>query len=107
MLKKDMSAVLHKSGELARCHQRLTTAARHKERHLSWSAAADLAGQASSLLLLLQLPNKTDTGQAMLATCTWLHSSNPIWLHRWLGEGNSQQPTSLTYHWDSVCPSWF
>lgn len=95
VMKKDMSGVLHKSGELARCHQRLTSAAKHKERTPTWPAAADLAAQVSSLLLLLHLPNKSDTGKAQTMLLTCFGCTPPsmcAWIAGWLKGSPSSPP---------------
>lgn len=71
VMKKDMSGTLHSNAELSRCHSRLAAAVKARERPTSLSLVADLASNVSSVLLMLPLPAKTDTGDILTLTLTF------------------------------------
>lgn len=63
VMKKNMSSSLHSNADLSRCHARLQAAYKLKGRPTTLQALADLASHASSLLLKLPLPAKSDKGE--------------------------------------------
>lgn len=62
VMKKDMSSSLHSNADLSRSHACLQAALKLRDRPTSLSALADLASHVSTMLLMLPLPAKSDTG---------------------------------------------
>ena len=77
VMKKDMSSSLHSNADLSRSHACLQAALKLRDRPTSLSALADLASHVSTVLLMLPLPAKIDTGMTAMGLQCSLRQPGP------------------------------
>ena len=66
VMKKDMSSSLHSNADLSRSHACLQAALKLRDRPTRLPALADLASHVLTMLLMLPLPAKVDTGMTAI-----------------------------------------
>lgn len=85
VMKKDMSSSLHSNADLSRSHACLQAALKLRDRPTRLPALADLASHVLTMLLMLPLPAKIDTG--MTATGLQCSLNQPINQFTFLSSG--------------------